>query len=137
MLEDNKRLVRRFVYEVWHQGNLDLIDEIVAADYVRHDPAWPEEVRGRDGLRQYMSTVRQAFADLQVTIEEIIAEGDKVVVRWRAKGTHQDDFMGIRATWRGMALLGMSMHRIESGQIAETWDGYDALGLMQQLGVIP
>jgi len=137
MLENNKRVARRFLHEVWNQGNLDLIDELVALDYVRHDPAWPEEVRGREGLRQYVSTIRQAFADFRVTTEEILAEGDKVVVRWRAQGTHQSDFMGIRPTWREIALVGMSMHRIDNGRIAESWDGYDTLGVMQQLGVVP
>ena len=137
MVEDNKRLVRRWTDEVWNQGKLDLIDELVAPDYVRQDPAWPEEVQGREGLRQYVSTVRQAFTDLQVTIEDIIAEADKVVVRWRAKATHQGDFLGIRPTWREIAMAGISIHRIASGRIAETWDRYDALGLMQQLGVVP
>jgi len=135
--EDNKRLALRLVEEVWNQGNLDVIDEIVASDYVRHDPGWPEEIRGREGLRQKLSSVRQAFADFQVTVEDVIAESDRVVVRWRMKGTHHGDFMGIQPTGRDIALAGMSMHRVDNGQIAESWDGYDALGLMQQLGVVP
>ena len=137
MLDDNKRLVRRLVDEVWNRGNLDLIDEIANADYVRHDPSWPEPIQNRDAYKEYVATVRHAFADLQFTIEDLIAEGDKVVVRWTLKGTHDGEFMGIKPTWREVTLPGMTIIRIGSGRIAEGWDGYDALGLMQQLGVIP
>jgi steroid delta-isomerase-like uncharacterized protein len=137
VIENNKRLVRRLVEEIWNQGNLDVIDEIVTSDYVPHDPGWPEEISGREGLREKLCSIRRAFGDLEVTVEDLIAESDRVVVRWRMKGTHQADFMGIMPTRRDIALVGMSMHRMDNGQIAETWDGYDSLGLMQQLGVVP
>jgi steroid delta-isomerase-like uncharacterized protein len=137
VIENNKRLVRRLVEEIWNQGNLDVIDEIVTSDYVRHDPGWPEEISGREGLREKLCSIRRAFGDLEVTVEDLIAESDRVVVRWRMKGTHQADFMGIMPTRLDIALVGMSMHRMDNGQIAETWDGYDSLGLMQQLGVVP
>ncbi len=137
MSDDNKRLVRRLVHEVWNQGKLELIPELIDPDYVRHDPAWPEEVHGREGYKQYVATTRHALADGQLTIEDLIAEGDKVVSRWTLRGTQQGEFLGIRPTWREVHLHGISITRVEHGKIAEVWDGYDALGLMQQLGVVP
>lgn len=135
--EQNKRLVRRLVHEVWNQGNLSLIDELVTPDYVRHDLAWPEPICGPEGFKQYVATIRGAFADSQITLEDLIAEGDKVVTRWTLKATHQGDFMGIPPTWREVHLSGLSIIRFEQDRIAEGWDGYDALSLMHQLGVVP
>jgi steroid delta-isomerase-like uncharacterized protein len=137
MSEENKRLVRRLVNEIWNQGKLELIDELVDANYVRHDPAWPEPIHGQEGLRQYIAATRHAIADGQFTIEDLIAEGDKVVTRWTLQGTQQGEFMGIPPTWREVSLTGISIMRVENGRIAEVWDGYDALSLMQQLGVVP
>lgn len=137
MLEKNKRLVRRLVQEVWNWRNLDLIDELIAPGYVRHDPAWPEPIQGREAMREYVATMRSAFADYQLTVEDLIAEGDRVVVRWTAKATHQGQFLGIRPTFKEVNVPGITILRFEDGQVAEAWDAYDALGLMQQLGVIP
>ncbi len=137
MVEENKRLVRRLVQEVWNWRNLDLIDELIAPEYVRYDPSWPDAVHGREAFREYISIMRGAFTDLQLTLEDLIAEGDKVVVRWTSRATHQGEFMGIQPTFREVTVAGITILRIESGQVAEAWDAYDALGLMQQLGVIP
>jgi steroid delta-isomerase-like uncharacterized protein len=137
MSEENKRLVRRLIDEVWNQGKLDVIEELVARGYVRHDPSWPDELHGLEGFRQYAATVRAACPDGRFTIDDLIAEGDKVAIRWTLKGTHQGEFLGIPPTWRDLALIGISIHRIQEGKIIEGWDGYDALSLMHQLGVIP
>lgn len=137
MSEENKRLVRRLVEEVWNQENLAALDELLASDYVRHDPSWPDEVRGPEGFKQYASTVQAACPDGRFTVEDLIAEGDKVVIRWTLKGTHQGEFLGILPTWRDVTLTGISILRIQEGKIVEGWGGYDTLGLMHQLGVVP
>jgi len=137
VVENNKRLVRRLVDEVWNQGDLGLIDEIVSPDYVRHDPSWPGQIQGPEAYKEYVSTLRQAFADGRITAEDLIAEDSKVVVRWVMRGTHQGEFLGIPPTWREVDVSGVTIIRFENGKVAEGWDGYDALGLMQQLGVVP
>jgi steroid delta-isomerase-like uncharacterized protein len=137
MSEENKSLVRRSFEEVFNQGNLDAIEEIFAPDYVLHDPTSPEEIRGTEGMRQYVSMYRTAFPDLQQTIEDQIAEGEKVATRLTGRGTHQGDLMGIPPTGNRVEAPGIVINRISGGKIAESWANYDAMGMMQQLGVIP
>ncbi|MCA1717233.1 MAG: ester cyclase [Actinobacteria bacterium] len=137
MSEENKALSRRSIEEVFNAGNLDVVDEIVDPDHVHHDPTMPEEGHGLEHFKQFASMYRSAFPDVHIEIEDQIAEGDKVVSRWVAKGTHQGDLMGIAPTGNRVEAAGMTIDRIAEGKIAETWDNYDALGMMQQLGVIP
>jgi predicted ester cyclase len=136
--EENKALARREVEEMFNQGgNLDAAEEIYAPDYVSHNPT-SGGIRGIEGAKQYAATLRQAFPDLENTIEDMVAEGDKVVTRFRARGTHQgetEDFgppTGNRAEVTGIAI-----ERISEGKIVEDWTNFDALGLMQQLGLVP
>ena len=136
--EENKALMRRLFDEVWNEGNLDLADELVAPDYVDHDPTMPEEVRGPEGFKQFVSSYRTAFSDGRVVVEDQVAEGDMVATRWRAMGTHDGDFFGIAApTGRRVEFTGIEISRISGGKLAETWDSYDALGMMTQLGLVP
>jgi len=134
--EDNKALTRRFRLEVFSQGNFAAIDEICGPDWTYHDPQgnWP---RGSQGMRQLVNFYRSAFPDLHFTIEDEVAEGDKVVQRWTARGTHKGELMGIPPTDRQVTVTGITINRIANGKIVDDWANFDALGMMQQLGVIP
>jgi steroid delta-isomerase-like uncharacterized protein len=137
--EENKALVRREIEELFnHTGSLDVAQEIYAPDFVGHDPTMPEGIHGIEGAQQFAAGMRSAFPDLTCTIEDQIAEGDKVVSRWSASGTHQGETeeMG-PATGNRMEITGISIERISEGKVAESWDQYDAMGMMQQLGFIP
>lgn len=137
MSDANKALVRRAFVEIFNKGNLAVAEELFAASYVAHDPANPSTVRGPDFVKQDATIYRTAFPDLQITIEEQIAEGDRVVTRWTARGTHRGELMGIAPTGKQMAITGISISRIAGGKGVEGWDNWDTLGMMQQLGVIP
>ena len=93
--EENKALMRRIFEEIWNQGTLDLADELVDPDYVDHDPAMPEEVRGIEGFKQFVGMYRAGASDARVVVEDMVAEGDKVATRWRSMGTHDGDLFGI------------------------------------------
>jgi steroid delta-isomerase-like uncharacterized protein len=136
MSTQNKLILRRFFEEVFNQGNLAVADEIVADGYVNHNPA-PGESPGREGLKQFVTGVRTAFRDLHFAIDDQVAEGDKVVTRWRATGIHQGDFAGVPPTGKAVMITALNLHRVSDGQIQEGWLNWDALGLLQQLGVVP
>jgi len=136
MSEELKAISRRLIEEVWNKGDLDVVDELIASDYVFHDPAAPE-VRGPEGLKQLVSMYRTAYPDLHFTIEDQIAEGDKVANRWTATGTHQGELMGIPATGEQVTTTGISITRYEAGKAVAEWANWDTLGMLQQLGVIP
>ncbi len=134
--EENKAIIRRWVFEVWHNHNLSAVNEFVTADYLRHDPNVPE-VRGAEAAQQLVAMFLTAFPDLHFTIEDMVAEGDTVVARYTARGTHQGELLGIPSTGRQIALSAIEIYRLTDGKIAEQWTIMDALGLMQQLGAIP
>ncbi len=136
MTEDNKALNRRFVEEIINQGNIEAIDELIDPGVVDHaaPPGFPT---GREGAKQFVAIVRSAFPDLHHTIEDLIAEGDKVVMRSTWSGTHQGEFMGIPATGRRVTVSGIDISRCADGRMVEHWEQFDALGLMQQLGAVP
>ncbi len=133
--EENKALMRRLYEEVWSQGNLATIDELLAPDYVLHDPA--HLVRGPEGFKAYVSAFRAAFPDLHATVEDQIAEKDEAAMRFTAHGTHKGEFQGIPPTGRQVTLSGINIQRIVDGKIVENWVSLDALGMLQQLGVLP
>ena len=134
--EDNKALVRRFYGEIFKQGKLEGADEIMAADHVFYLSGMPP-VRGLEAWKQLASVYFAAFPDLQATIEDLVAEGDKVVARLTFSGTHQGEFQGIPATGKQFKVTGIDIHRVASGKIQEHWDEADNLGMLQQLGVVP
>jgi steroid delta-isomerase-like uncharacterized protein len=134
--EEKKAIVRRLFEELWNQGKLDVADEIFATDYIFHEPV-AGEVRGPEGFKQFVSMYRIAFPDLQFRIEDQIAEGDKIVTRWTATGTHKGELMGISPTSVQVTVTGIGIARTDGGKIVEFWDNYDALGMLQQLGVVP
>jgi steroid delta-isomerase-like uncharacterized protein len=137
MSEENKAVVRRVLEEMFNKGNLDAAYELIASDYVDHDPAMPEEVHGPEGFKEFAGAYRAAFSDLHVEIEEQLAEGDLVATRWTATGTHDGDLMGIAPTGNRVTQPGMDISRVSEGKVAETWEGYNSMVMMQQIGAIP
>ncbi len=138
MAEENKALARRS-WQIVTQGSLDTLQdalaEVYAEEFVMHEP--DEDVLGIEGLTRFVSMIRAGFPDLRVMLEDAIAEGEKVVSRWIAQGTHQGELMGIAPTGNRVTITGITIHRIEDGKIVEEWENWDALGMMQQLGAIP
>ena len=132
----NKELVRRSNDEIWGDGNLALIDDYVADDYVEHNTAYPDPIQGPEGYKENVRMVRAAFPDMDVTTEDLIAEGDKVVARYTITGTHEGAFMGMEPTGETVAVEGISIGRLEDGQVVEGWSNIDVLGMLQQLGAI-
>jgi predicted ester cyclase len=139
MSEENKAILRRVTDEVFSQGNLDLVDELFAADYVLHDPGIPGgELRGPEDFKQrWVSMFRTAFPDLQLSVEDQVAEGDKVVTRYVGRGTHRGELMGIAPTGMEVSVGGSIISRVSGDRIEEEWNNFDALGMMQQLGAVP
>jgi len=137
MSEQNKAISRRLVEEAFNQGKLDVVDELVAPDFVNHDPSSPEEIRGPEGLKDFIRTYRSAFPDIRVRTEDQIAEGDKVVSRWTGGGTQQGELLGMPPSGKQATVTGISIDRLEGGKIIETWNNWDTLGMLQQLGAIP
>lgn len=136
MSAENKVLVRRIFEEVWHKGNVKALDEVVAPDLIVHTapPGMPPTL---EGVKQITVAILNAFSDRRSNLEELIAEGDKVVERWSFSGTHTGDFMGLPPTHKQVTFGGISIIRIIEGKIVEEWDQVDALGMMQQLGLVP
>ncbi|HEV8390651.1 MAG TPA: ester cyclase [Dongiaceae bacterium] len=134
MSEQNKARIRRVIEEVYNRGDLAVVDEVAATDLVIH--ASSQDIRGREGAKQYVAAFRAAFPDLHFTIEDQIAEGDVVVTRWTARGTHRGKFQSLLATGRQIRLMGTDIDRMTDGKVVECWAHMDELGLMQQLGAI-
>jgi steroid delta-isomerase-like uncharacterized protein len=138
MSEENKALARRFLEEAFNEGNLGVIDEIVASDYVLHDPASPEEeIRGPEGFKGFVQMYRSAYPDTDITVEDQIAEGDAVVTRWTGRGTHQGELLGVAPSGNRVEVTGITIDRFSGGKFVESWTNYDALGMLQQIGAIP
>ena len=135
--EENRALVRRFVKEVFNQGDFDALEEIVTPDYVHHDPTTGEFGSGVEGFKQLLGYYRKAFPNLEIELDDQIGAEDKVVDRWTGSGTHQGELMGVAPTGRHVTASGISIHRISEGKIAETWNNYDALGMLRQIGAVP
>jgi steroid delta-isomerase-like uncharacterized protein len=136
MSEENKAIARREV-EMFSTGDFSIADEIYSDDYVGHDPAKPEPIRGIEGAKEEAAGYRAAFSDLTLTIDNQVAEGEYVVTRWTARGTHDGDLEGIAPTGVNATTGGISITRIVDGKIVEDHTQWDALGLMTQLGVVP
>jgi steroid delta-isomerase-like uncharacterized protein len=134
--EENKALARRVIEQMFNEGNLDVADELLALDYVDHDPSLPEDVHGPEGFKQYVGMYRSAFSDLHVQIEDQLAEGDRVATRWTGTGTHDGELAGIAPTGKRVTVPGMEIVRIANGRLVEGWEGYDSGTLMRQLGVM-
>jgi steroid delta-isomerase-like uncharacterized protein len=133
--EENKALARRS-WEIVSPDNLDLIEEVYASDLVWHEP--DRDIRGYEQAKQFVSTFLEAFPDINITVEDVIGEGDQVVSRYTIRGTHQGETEEYGPpTGRQMELEGITIHRFEDGKIVEEWERYDNLSALQQLGLAP
>ncbi|MCK6629831.1 MAG: ester cyclase [Anaerolineae bacterium] len=133
---ENKAVVRRF-FELFSQGDLETIgQELLSPEFVAHFPGMPGPLN-LESYRQVGIMFRSAFPDIQDTVEDQIADGDKVATRITSRGTHQGEFMGIPATGKQYTITAIVVDRIASGRIVERWAEFDQLGMLQQLGVIP
>lgn len=135
--DQNRAVVRRFIDEVFNRGNFSVAEEVLAKDYVHYDPATGEMGSGIEGLEQMVGFYRQSFPDFEIRVDEQIVADDRVVERWTGHGTHQGTLMGIPATGRRITAMGISIHRLVDGKIAETRTVFDTAGMLRQLGVIP
>ena len=134
--EDNVAVVERINEEAFGQGRPEVADECLAESFVEHNPM-PGFGTDRDGFKQLVTTLHQAFPDLDITVEDRVVQGDKVVERWTCVGTHEGDFMGIPATHNRVTVEGIDISRLEGGKVAEHWTQMDSMAMMQQLGAIP
>ena len=134
--EENKATFRRYVEAVGNAGNLDLADDVFDR-YLAHQPDGSVLERGPEDVKRFMGEFRSAFPDFHSTIEDQIAEGDRVVTRWRMRGTHQGEFRGIAPTGKELDITGIGIFRFSDGKVVESWDNFDQLGMMRQLGMVP
>lgn len=134
--QDNKTIISRYYDEVLNMRKVDLLDELAAEDYVEHDP-FPGQGNGRADLKARAQLLLGAFEPLRFTIEDVIAEGDRVVVRWRNSGIHSGSFLGMPATNKAFSVAGIDIHALRDGRMAEHWHVIDQLAQMQQMGLIP
>ncbi len=135
MSEQNKAIARKYFEDILSQGNLALVDEIFADDYVGHTPF--DDIHGSEGAKQFCAMLLEAFPDSQLPVEDQIAEGDKVVTRWTCRATHTGEFQGMPPTGKYTTMTGTTIFRIANGKLVEGWTNADMLGLLQQLGAVP
>jgi steroid delta-isomerase-like uncharacterized protein len=136
-IEQNKELVRQMVEEMFNRGNLSRADEFLAAGFVEREELPPGIPGGREGVKQLTAMLRSAFPDFKATIDDIIAEGDKVVIRQTWSGTHKGEFMGVPPTGKSVSFGVIDIIRVDGGKFVEHWGQMDSMGMMQQLGAIP
>ena len=134
--EENKAIARRWGEEIWGKGSLAAVDELLTTNFVFNYPA-PGAAPNLEGYKQTVTMLSTPFADIQCTAEDLVAEGDKVAVRWTWRGTHKGEFMGIAPTGKQVTVTGISILRIVGGKIVEEWGEMDNLGMLHQLGAFP
>ena len=137
MSADNRTIVSRFFEEVCNGRKLAVADEIFAANHSHHDPSSPGIGAGPAGMKQLISTYQNAFADAHWTVDETLTAGDTVITRWTGSGTQTAELQGIPATGKKVAVPGIWIHRIAGGKIVESWNVWDTLGMLQQIGAVP
>ena len=131
---------RRLIEESFNDGNLELVDRLVAADAPNHDPALPAQMRdllGPEALKRVVTMYRAAFPDLRMTVDDVIATDDKVVLRWHSEGTHRGELAGLAPTGARGSVTGISIDRWQDGKNVEAWTEWDNMGLARQLGAAP
>ncbi len=135
--EASKAAVRRVFEEIWNQGDVSLADELYHPDYVGYDPVAPDEgqAHGPADVKMFVEMVRTAVPDIHFTIEELIADGDKVIARWRLVGTQTGTLMGMPPTGRRGSVSGTIIYRVQEGLLVQAWMNWDAAGMLRQLGV--
>ena len=128
---------RRLIEEVWNNRKLDVVNELIASTHINHDPNTPDLGSGPEGYKRLVTLYTTAFPDLRFTIEDLISEGDKLVISWTVSGTHKGDLRGTPPTNKKMSVEGITISRHATGKILDSRVSWDALGMMQQLGVVP
>ena len=124
--------------KVFEQFGLATVDDLLLPNYVHHDPGLPPQMQnGREAYKQVVNMFLTGLPDMRTTVEDLIAEGDKVAARWTARGTHSGNLMGIPPTGKSVTVTGTSTHRFAGGKLAESWVNFDAMGMLQQIGAIP
>lgn len=131
-IEENKAIQFRF-QDIWNKGDFSIIEKIYDKDFINHNV----DAKGFDAIRKFVTVYRNAFPDVAFNIDDQIAEGDKVVMRYTITGTHKGEFLDIEPTSKSVKMTGIAIHRISDGKIVEIWSNWDMLGLIQQLGVVP
>jgi predicted ester cyclase len=131
--EERKARVRRYFDEIVKE-HLEVVDEVLAPDYVLHDPTVPE-FHGLEEFKKFHGECMKAFSDAHLEIEDQVAEGDEVVTRWKTRSKHTGEFMGIAPTNKEIEVTGITISRFAGDKIAEEWQDWDSLGLMKELGV--
>lgn len=133
--QENKEIYRHVLNELYNRANLEVIDEHLSPDFVYH-VSMPGISPDREGAKQFVRGITSAFSDIRYTVEDLVAEGDKVVARWSSRGVHTGELIGVPATGKEVTTTGISMARIVDGKIKELWSEFDALGMLQQLGAM-
>lgn len=136
MSEQNKQMVRRSIEEIWNQENYDVVHEVAARDLVVHASLPANDIHGADNAVQFYAMLHKAFPDIHFTVEDQVAEGDRVVTRWTARGTHTGEFQDFAPTGKQATVMGIDIDRIAGGKIIECWTTFDELGMLQQLGLL-
>ena len=136
---ENRALFQKYFDEAANGGNFDLLEEIFATDYLHHDPATPDPrpMVGAQAVRDHLTSLKGAFPDLVFEVEDMVSDGDQIIVRWTARGTNTGDYFGMPATGKPIEITGMNTWRTSDGKAIEGWVNRDDIGLLQQLGVIP
>ncbi len=135
MATGNKEIVRRALEDSWQDPSV--FDELISSDYVGHDPALPEPIRGPQGAKDNFKQYSDAFEGAQITVVDQIAEGDAVATRWQGRGRHTGELMGVPPTGKEVIVEGLNLTRLRDGKIVEEWSNWDTLGMLQQVGAIP
>jgi steroid delta-isomerase-like uncharacterized protein len=137
MTSENKAMVRRLYEEVWNKRRVELVDELMSPSHAMHDNHLPDSGVGPEAYKRNVARFVTGFPDLRFTVEDMLAENDKVAVGWTISGTHKGEFRGISPTGRKVFVEGITINQIAGGKIMDSYVSWDALGLMQQLGVAP
>jgi steroid delta-isomerase-like uncharacterized protein len=135
--ERNKQLVDDFIQDLFTKGDLDAVDRYLHPDFVNHNPPFDGSPGGPEGIRQAAAVVRRGCPDWHSEVHQLVAEGDLVVERFTASGTHRGEMLGVPATAQTLVLQGIQIFRIEGDRIVERWGQLDWLGLLRQLGILP
>ena len=134
--EESKAIMRQF-WAVWEEGNIGLLDELLAPEYINHTLAAPDLPPGPEGVKEVVSMFHSAMPDLRVVIEDMIAEGEKVATRYALEGTHRGHLFGAAPTGKRLSIKSITLERVSDGKIKEHWRNTDEVGMMRQLGVMP
>ena len=130
-----KKLVSTYIDEVWNNGDLDALEDLTTTSFTYH--LGGQKPRDLMGMKQFLSTIREAFPDWQVEVDDVVVEGVLAAIRWSGKATHLGPFHGVPATGKQISVSGMNFYRLEDGKIAQEWEQMDSLGMLGDMGLLP